>query len=251
MEETRKSKTWLVFVVILVLCVGMAVFVPSMLSKSKDTKKEEGTVEKDTNEISGEVKTKLERWVNIASNYDSVDTGTSTMQKFAKGVTKLDANTKLVMTYNAVMREKKIFEQDTYELTKEDVNRMESAIGKDQILNEPVHVMKISDFNNTYKDLFDEEASYTLEDIGFGCPTPWGMDKSADSIYLFSRCGGTSPLYDESRIESISNGEDGYQVSQEIDIINGAEQDKVEETYRITWSFDKNLKFVKSEGQKV
>ena len=155
MEERKNSKTWLVVLALLLICAGIAVMVPSLLSKKENTKKDEGVVVKKKNEISPEVKAKIERWVTIASNYNSVDTGTSTMQKFAKGVTKLDDNTKLVMTYNAVMREKKIFEQDTYELTKEDVNRMESAIGKDQILHEPVHVMKISDFNNTDKELFD------------------------------------------------------------------------------------------------
>lgn len=249
MEERKNSKTWLVVLAILLICAGIAVFVPSLLSKTEDTKKDEGVVVKEKNEISPEVKAKLERWVGIASAHSSIDPSTSTLEKFAKGMTELDAKTKLVMTYNAVMSEKKIYDQNSYELTAEDVKAMESTISKSQISEESVKIMKISDFNKTYEELFQETASYTLKDLDFGCPIPWGMDKAKDRIYLFERCGGVSPIYSDKNITSYYESDGYYCLVQEAEIKDGSEKDKVTESYKILWKFDKNLKFVSSEKE--
>ena len=197
------------------------------------------------------MKKKLKRWVDVASHYNSAISSESTMKLFAKGVNALNAKTKLIMTYNSVIEEKGIYEQDTFELTKEDINSMEATTDKAFMYNEPVRIMKISDFDKTYEELFQEKPVYALKDLEFGCPVPMAMDKAKDRIYLFDRCGGTSPLYSNSQIESVTEIDGGYQVSQVIKILNADENDKLVESYQIKWFFDKDLKFVKSEGQKL
>ena len=235
--EEKNSKSWLVIVVLLIIVVvvGYGVFEWTSLN----TKTTENNVLKE--KVSSEVKTKLERWVNVASRYNSVDTSTSTLEMFAK--------TKLIMTYNAVIEEKNIYDQKEYILTKDDIADMSANIDKSDMNNEPVKIMKMSDFNTTYKELFDEDASYEVKDLDFGCPTPWGMDKQKNRIYLFSRCGGTSPLYPEVKKTNYDLDDNYYYVHRQVDILNGDESDEVSETYKILWKFDKDLKFVSSEKE--
>lgn len=246
MEEKKKgNKTWLVVLGVLLIIAAIAVLVPSYI---KDNMKDETTVEKDTDKIPTEVKNKLERWVTVASHYNGVGY-TSTLEKFAEGVTELDDKTKFEMTYNAVYADKKIEKQESYTLTSNDIAKMETSIDKNQMKNESVKLMKISDFNTTYEELFDEDSTYTIKDLDFGCPTPWGMDESQDRLYLFERCGGTettNPDYKDLTYESDDNY---YFVHQKVDIHDGAQYNTITKSYKIVWIFDKNLHFISTEKE--
>lgn len=257
MEGSKKSNTWLVVLLILILgaAVGFGVYKwSSMNTKNDDKTKSEQKAETDVADdgISNEVKATLGKWVNVASDYNGVSSDISTLGTFAAGITsdKISAKTKLIMAYNSVMEYKEIYKQEYYILTADDISKMEATIKKSEMNNEDVNIMKISDFDSAYKELFGVDASYTLKDLNFGCPTPWGMDKSQDRIYLFHRCGGTSPLYSDKRIESYETDENGgYSIHQTVDIRNSEKQEGIEKTYKILWKFDKDLKFVSSEKE--
>ena len=246
MEEKKKgNKTWLVVLGVLLIIAAIAVLVPSYI---KDNMKDETTVEKDTDKIPKDVKNKLERWVTVASYYNGVGY-TSTLEKFGEGLTELDDKTKLEMTYNAVYADKKIEKQERYSLTIDDIAKMQTSIDKSQMTNEPVKIMKISDFNTTYEELFNEDSTYTLKDLNFGCPTPWGMDESQDRLYLFERCGGTATTNPDYKKLTYDSDDNYYFVHQKVDIHDGAQNNIITKSYKIVWLFDKEANFISTEEE--
>ena len=246
--EEKKNNTGILLIIVLIIgaVIGFGVSKWSNLF-TNDNNKENETVEKEETkdglELTDEVKAKLKEWIEIADNYNTIS-GTSTLDTFAKGVTSLDTKTKLIMTYNATD-----YSENLYTLTKNDISKMETSIDKKSMDGEEVYIMKISDFNSKYKELFQEEATYTIKDLDFGCPLPWGMDKSQDRIYLFDRCGGISSIRTNSEITSYDKDDNYYLVHEKVDIIDTADNNKITKTYKILYKFDKDLKFVSSEKE--
>ena len=154
--ENKKSKTGLVVLILLLIGIGVGFGVYKWTSMNTNTnsnqenKEQKEPVETEEAGLTAQIEEKLKNWVGVASHYSSVISSESTMELFAKGVNEVDAKTKLVMTYNAVFGEKGIYEQDTYNLTKEDIKSMEATTDKESMYNEPVRIMKISDFDKTY-----------------------------------------------------------------------------------------------------
>lgn len=245
--EEKKNNIGILLIIVLIIgaVIGFGVSKWSNLL-SNDNNKENETVEKEETkdglELTDEVKAKLKEWVEIADFYSTISTS-STLETFAKGVTSLDTKTKLMMTYNATD-----YSQDLYALTKDDISKMETTIDKKSMDGEEVYIMKISDFNSKYKELFQEEASYTIKDLDFGCPLSWGMDKSQDRIYLFDRCGGISSTRTDAEITSYDKDDNYYLVHEKVDLIDTT-NNKVTKSYKILYKFDKDLKFVSSEKE--
>ncbi len=80
-----------------------------------------------------------------------------------------------------------------------------------------------------------------------GCPSAQGMSRESDSIYLFSRCGGTTVMSYNTSITSYKFDGDNYLVYQKCELYDNA-SDTVEESYNLLWKFDKNLKFISTEN---
>ncbi len=257
-NKNGKINIFLIIVIVLVvLILGVGLFIEIMVFNDKksdglkkgDFKVEDVDNKKDSVTITSEVKKKLERFINAASIEDSITSDVVTATYFNKGVTSIDKNIKLKMVYNDLFR----FGNPTsnHTLTQEEISNMDDTTG---IVNDPtvvgenVIVLKMSDFDNTYKEFFKEDASYTINDLSsLGCPSAQGMSRKADSIYLFSRCGGTTVMSYNSSITSYEVDGDNYLVYQKCELYNNAEN-VVKESYNILWKFDKDLKFISTEN---
>lgn len=140
---------------------------------------------------------------------------------------------------------------DNYVLTKDEINMMDAVDGiknDSTIIGEKVTILKVSDFDSTYKDFFHEEANYSIDDLSkLGCPRVQGINKDLDKIYLFSRCGGTTVMSYNTSITSYDFDGENYLIYQKAELFNNA-TNSLEESYRLLWKFDKDLKFVSTEN---
>ena len=104
-EVKKKGGKGLIFLVILLLliCCGLGVFIfmnkDKLIEKEKEIK-EEKEVKKDL-EISEAIKEKLERFVIIATHFDSGNSN-NTLNHFIGGTSSIPKEVKLKMTRNAV-----------------------------------------------------------------------------------------------------------------------------------------------------
>ncbi len=148
-------------------------------------------------------------------------------------------------------RDLNVYYYDSDNITYNEEKTLDDATG---IINDPivvgenVIVLKMSDFDNAYNEFFKEDASYTINELSIlGCPSAQGMSRESDSIYLFSRCGGTTVMSYNTSITSYNFDGDNYLVYQKAELYNNA-SDTVEENYNLLWKFDKNLKFISTEN---
>ena len=249
MEENKKSgKTGLVVIIIILLLVicGMGAFLFINKEKlfSKEITKNE-TVEKTTKEIKNleltdEVKTKLERFTEIAV---TPNVGYGTMDYFINGVNSIDTKTKQKMTHIAIYKDGKVTKDLT--LSDEEASTLE---GIKPEKNEIVDIVKVSDYKATYKDLFKEEANIDISELELtGCPFPGAINKEQDKLYYYHRCGGTSATTYDIKVTSIDSDKDYYYVHQEIVENNLATNET--KTTKLLWKFDEDLKFISSEKE--
>ncbi len=257
-NKNGKINVFLIVVIVLVvLILGVGLFIGIMVfydKKSDGLKKGDFKVEdiennKNSSAVSSEVKAKLERFINAASIEDSITSDVVTATYFNKGVSSIDKNIKLKMVYNDLFRFGNPIRNHI--LTQDEIKTLDDATG---IINDPtvvgenVIVLKMSDFDNTYNEFFKEDASYTINELSMlGCPSAQGMSRESDSIYLFSRCGGTTVMSYNTSITSYNFDGDNYLVYQKAELYNNA-SDTVEENYNLLWKFDKNLKFISTEN---
>lgn len=252
--ETKKEKKniglIILVVILLVTCIGMGTFI--FINRDKLTTKENTTIEekntdKPSNEVTNEEKAILERFIKAASIDDDIVSEIVTAKYFNKGTTEITKEIKLKMAYNDIVNSDK---KEEYVLTDEDITQMTTTIPKEQlggngVSYENVTVIKTSDFEQAYKDFFNEDAIYSLDDIkDLGCPAPWGINKDLGNIYLFHRCGGVSLGTYITEIVSYEKDRDYYLVHQKG---GWSTEDKVEKTTKILWKFNKDLKFVSTE----
>ena len=188
----------------------------------------------------------LEKFINAASIYS--DTGySSTAQAFYNGTTSIDNDIKYKITFNVLYYIDKNYKSDIT-LTNEEINSMQRVIGGD-ITGELLDVIKISDFNKIYKDLFHEKPNYTIDTIkNISCPSPLGFNNELDRIYLFYRCEGNSYSEYDSNIVSFDEDDNYYYVHQEGSLKPNAEESDVI-VYKVLWKFDKNLNFVSTSRE--
>lgn len=256
MKEKDKINIGVIIIIILiVLCIGLGAFIFCNRDKfvAKENTKIEEKVEKETekkddvNTVSEEDKAKLNKFIEIASIDDTITSKVVTATYFNKGVSYITKEVKLKMAYNVTYN---LGTFENYVLTEDEINKIpeEDGIKNDKTyIGEKVTVIKVSDFENAYKEFFDEEPSYTLDDLSeLGCPRIQAIDRGRDKIYLFSRCGGTTIMSYDTEIISYEKDDNYYLVHQKAKKYNKATS-TVEEEYNILWKFDKNLKFVSTE----
>lgn len=256
MKEKDKINIGVIIIIILiVLCIGLGAFIFCNRDKfvAKENTKIEEKVEKETekkddvNTVSEEDKAKLNKFIEIASIDDTITSKVVTATYFNKGVSYITKEVKLKMAYNVTYN---LGTFENYILTEDEINRIpeDEGIKNDKTyIGERVTVIKVSDFENAYKEFFDEEPSYTLDDLSeLGCPRIQAIDRSRDKIYLFSRCGGTTIMSYDTEIISYEKDDNYYLVHQKAKKYNKATS-TIEEEYNLLWKFDKKLKFVSTE----
>ena len=239
MEETKKSNHIVLKIVLILIVfaggVGLGIYLDKETTKEKQTKKE--TKEEDKLVLTDDIKNKIEYFIEVAT---IPEVGYGTYNYFVNGANGLTNQVKYRMTNNILFQKEKDKVVQNVKLDESEINEM---VGIKPDKNEPVSIVKIEDFNNSYKKLFNEEAKYELEDLkDAGCPLPWAINKERGKIYYFSRCGGTYTADYERKVNSIEIKDDYYCAHQEINVTNygGTETKKI----LLLWKFDKNLNFV-------
>ena len=232
-ERNTKHIWWLTIVMVVLLvaaALGGYLAGASRIANEVVEQKEAVQEEKSTGplELTDAVKTRLDKFVNVASkpNY----TGGGTIDDFMGGLTSLTNEIKYKMTNVAVYQDNKV-ERDK-SISTEEANRL---TGLKPDANELVDKVKVADFDSTYKELFNENPSYTLDDLKGGCPSPAAMDTENKVLYYFHRCGGSGPEYNI-KIASHDSDTDYYYVHEEI-TVSGT-------TTKLLWKFDKDFNFV-------
>lgn len=245
MEKESKKKSGIVTVLIVIILVAAAGLGGYLLGtrqieketpSSKTTKNDKNNKEKVTQlEITDEVKTRLETFVTVAVAYRS--TG-MTRDKFIKGTDSIDTQTKLEMTNAAIYYNDKVT-KNTIILGEEYQNI--SGVKPDQ--NEMVDTIKISDFDNTYKELFNEDPNYNIENLSLiGCPAPVAWNREMGKLYLLDRCGGTTVITYENKITSYDSDTKYYYIHQDLHEKNMVSNE--ENSTKLLWKFDKDLSFI-------
>lgn len=261
-EKVKKDNKILLLVIVIltVIIVGLLGYIIGTGTTNKqkdnnelkeqinDTKEEEKTESTENEEvkinleITDEIKKKLERFINIGSHIDYTGLNT-TLSHFMNGTNTLPEKIKLKMTKNAVY-EDKLYVANT-SVPEDVVPRLE---GLKPAKNEIVDIIKVDDFNKIYKELFNKEPNYKIEDLSnIGCPAPLSIDNESREMYLYHRCGGTGTKEYSNYITSYDSDTNYYYIHEEI-----VEKDiatKESKTTKLIWKFDKNLTFISTEKE--
>ena len=238
-EEPKKQKKGvsgiLVFFLILLFTAAGLVggwYVGDQHLIKVGTEKEEKEEEKEeTKEVSDDAKQKIDSFIKIASHYNY--SMSVLPELFYDGVTaeKITSRNKASMTYAVLIDFDKNYESTT-EKPQTVLDKVPDSAGED------VKTVSINDYDEIYKKLFNEEPQYEAK----GCPYPAIADKETGKIYLFSRCGGIGPEM-VNKVENKTYSFDGkyYYVNTDVSYY---EKGASEETKKVVWKFDKDLKFV-------
>lgn len=243
-EQNTKRVWWLTIVmIVLLIAVGLGGYLIGASKIANDVvEQKENSRENSKLEITSSIRNKIEKFVNVGSHFDYTGAN-NTMEYFTNGASEITKEVKLKMTRNAIYLDGKL-KKDVV-LSDEDASKIEGVKPEN---GEIVDEIKESDFKNTYKELFNEEAYYDFSELkNIGCPAPLGIDNSTKTYYLYHRCGGTGVISYEGKIISIDSDSNYYYAHQEITEING----NTNETRKIktTWKFDKNLNFVNTKKE--
>lgn len=245
--EEKKKNNHIVLKILLILIVFaggivLGVYLDSETElfnkiEKKDTKEKNITKEKQKEaplEVTDTVKTRLKKFITAATQYRASG---STRENFINGTTSLTKDIKLKMTNAAIYNDNKPTKNIV--LSGEEINNLE---GVKPDANEIVDIIKISDYNDTYKELFNEEPVYEINELQMnGCPAPMAINRAQGTMYLFHRCGGTTATSYEEKINSYDLDNDNYYVHQEL---SQTTPDGINTTTKLLWKFDKNLKFI-------
>ena len=172
-EKDKINIGVIIIIILLILCIGIGTFIffnRYKLSAKENTKVEEKAKKEtekkdDVNTVSEEDKTKLNKFIEMASIDDTITSKVVTATYFNKGVSNITKEVKLKMAYNVTYN---LGTFENYVLTEDEINKIpeEDGIKNDKTyIGEKVTVIKVSDFENAYKEFFDEEPSYTLDDL--------------------------------------------------------------------------------------
>ena len=188
---------------------------------NNDNVNEDGTINEN------KVKEKINHFVEVGSYISTM--GSDTFGIFSNGVSELTREQKFMMTYvSTVYIGKKNKKLDSIPDKYKNNEKWSMVTNVDELL--------MSDFNEEYKNLFNEEiGEYTEKDIQ-GCPFGFFMDKDEGKIYLSHECGGTVEGKTTVEIKK-TNSDDKYNyVYQKVSTD--------ESTYEIEWKFDKKGNFI-------
>ena len=240
MEEKKKSGFGTILIIIIVLAIGVGGgFYLSRYLETEST----GTSSKKTTdnnkaenlELTAAVKSKLERFINVATT-PNVAISSEPLKSFLNGLTDLTKQIKLTMTTTAIYNDKLV---TSNVVASERIRNNIEGVKPEQ--NEEVDAISVAVYNNTYKELFGEEASYEFSELGStGCPAPAGINNELQVMYLLHRCGGDSETTYERKITNYKSDAKYYYVNQTINEKNASGTTE----YKLTWKFDKDMKFV-------
>lgn len=229
-------------ILLFIFIIGIVLYVcyyRGMFNNSNISTEDEEVVVNKTEE-------KLSRFVQAASFYS--DTGySSTASAFYNGTTSIDNDIKYKMTMNVIYKIDHNYKSDVI-LSSEEINSMQRVFS-DDISGESVDVVKISDFNKTYEELFHEKPSYSIDTIkNISCPSPWGYNSDLDRLYLFYRCEGNAYSEYDSSITSIEEDDNYYYVHQYGSLKSSIEKSDLT-NFKILWKFDKDLNFISTSRE--
>ena len=246
MEEKKKGNiSLLIFIVILfIACIGMGSFIFINKDKLFEKEKVETIIEEDKKEkpaeVTSEAKERIERFINVAT---TLNHGSNFMAYFMDGATSLTQDIKYKLVNQALYNENKVEKNST--ITPEEASTLEGIKPGN---NEIVDIVKMTDYNEMYSSLFNEDGKYDVSGATFyGCPFPAAVNKDKTKLYYYHRCGGTGVIEYERTITSIELDGDYYIVHQKLIEKNlGTGENK---TILLKWKFDKNINFVSSEKE--
>ena len=198
----------------------------------------------------------------IAAAMYSNDGGDGIAVVFTKGINKLSADEKAIVTYNSLVNVK----NENKEVTvTPDKYKSEDDYWQGATITE----LSIESFKNEYKEFFKEEVNLSSIKVGFfGCPFVYKMDEELGNFYLSNQCGGTgSPVYQYKTYET-SEDDNYYYVKQYVgterytddgskeykkvksdEVVNVTSFEGNENKFEtVVWKFDKNFNFVSTEN---
>ena len=229
-------------ILLFIFIIGMVLYVcyyRGMFNNTNSSTEDEEVVVDKTEE-------KLSRFIQAASFHS--DTGySSTAEAFYNGTTSIDNDIKFKMTMNVIYKIDHNYKSDVI-LSNEEISKMKRVFN-DDISGEAVDIVKISDFNKVYEELFHEKTNYSIDTIkNISCPSPWGYNGELDRLYLFYRCDGNAYSEYDSNINSIEEDNNYYYVHQEGSFKIDREVSDIIE-YKILWKFDKDLNFISTSRE--
>lgn len=256
-KQKDKKKSWVLVTVLIVILLIAAVgggflvganYVSSKtLAKKSEVKEENENVQETGLDISVKasdklVKERLEKFVLAGLDYNYANGGT--YRHFANGTKSLSDEVKLKMTYFVTKTG-----NSQYTLTEEEINKL---TGVKPSVDEPVMAMSKIEFDNNYKELFNEDApEFDSEKMQFcGCPAPMAFNPETKIMYLLSRCGGTGTDKITSTINSFDSDEKYIYVHTESRWEDLSVSEEPPKTTKLVWAFDKDLKFVRTKVEK-
>lgn len=240
---------WLTIVMILLLVaffgLGYALGSTNIAEDVINNLEKNGKVEKQNKgsqklDVTDATKQKLEKFINIATDQKEYKAAKQEVRDyFEKGTTSLTDRIKLEMTNLAIYQDKKV--ESNILLTEEEVNQL-SGYKPDIAHNEKIDRVKVSDFTNTYKELFKEDLKFNFDDLsGLGCPKPSTIDNAKENIYYNFNCGGATGGSWGNSIDSYDSDNDYYYVHQTLTRTPAGGETEIT---KLVWKFDKDLKFV-------
>ena len=243
MDEKNNLFVSIVLLFIFIICIiGYIYYFRGMF----DNDISEEVVEVDDDNIRKDVKKRLSKFINSASVF-SESGYSSTAQAFYNGTTTITDDIKYKMAFNSIYKIDKNYKSDVV-LTTEEANNMKRVFNGD-ISNESFDIIKISDFNKAYEELFHEKPNYTLDTIkNISCPSPWGFNSELDRIYLFYKCSGVGYSAYDSDIVSYEFDDNYYYVHQ-LGTLKSALAKSDFTYYKVLWKFDKKLNFISTTNE--
>ena len=256
MEKEKKSLNGLIMVVGLALLIGLA-GAGGWLLGGKFANEEDKIINGDTNPsketvsvlpINDSVKEKITKIVNAASDYKN-----DTLKEFDDGVSTIPEVVKFKVTMNLLANEEKM---QRYSMgTSIPINMDElddySKKAEEMVKAGANGTLKLSDFENMYKYIFNEDVQFKVESNNFiyYCPSPLAYSKKNDTIYLFDACGGTYVPWTVDIIDITSDGTYYYAKVLYVRALMGSEM--YQERYILNWKFDKNVALLGAERQNI
>ncbi len=241
MKNKMDKISLIIGIIILIFIVAVSMIFGNsnndLNSNTNSTNEENETVNVEEDNVSMEIKKKLQLFIIAAYSYNEV-TGSSD-NIFYDGTKEINKETKLGMTTFALYWEKKVTTH--YKLTQKDVSKMETKIEKAHLAGNIMTVIKITDFDSMYNELFHEKVNYAFDDLNRMLPESVGMDKSQNRIYILPGMNmNNSPM-----ITGITYNYDGkyYYAHVSGETYNFSEK-KSYDSFKSLVTFDNDFRFI-------
>ena len=243
-KKKKKGSPIILLLLLVVLAVGgyyaYNTFLAGNIKEEKSTKTEKTSEgkeekEKETEEkISEETKNRIKTFVEVGNYFNTM--GYNLANDFYQGKNTITRNEKLKMAYI-----KSVYIDKRLSVVKELPEKVKQASDVD--LKEEPKSLLIEDYENAYKELFNEEiGTYEKTDIQ-GCPLVFYIDKEERIMYLVSRCGGSTDHTFSAETTKEEEKDGYYYVYQKAGYDGDLKQ--------LIWKFDNKGNFVSTEQKEL